>query len=43
MAAGLKLAVGGDRWDGQGIPPRHVFEPSLIVRRSTAPVASGSG
>ena len=38
MAAALDLGVGPDQWDRHGVPPRHVFEPSLIVRRSTAPV-----
>lgn len=42
MAAALDLVVGQDRWDRQGVPPHHVFKPSLIVRQSTAPVGDGS-
>jgi hypothetical protein len=40
MAAGVELAVGGDRgWSpGDGTDaPRIVFQPELIVRDSTAP------
>lgn len=37
VAAGLQISVGDERWSGEGRAPRRVFEPSLIVRQSTAP------
>jgi DNA-binding LacI/PurR family transcriptional regulator len=39
VAAGLELAIGDSEWpsDGSWHPPRVVFAPKLIVRRSTAP------
>jgi DNA-binding LacI/PurR family transcriptional regulator len=44
VAAGVELAVGESRWtsDGDVHAPRVVFQPKLIVRRSTGPVAPGS-
>lgn len=36
VAAGLQLSVGEQRWSGEGSVPRLVFEPSLVVRRTTA-------
>jgi DNA-binding LacI/PurR family transcriptional regulator len=44
VAAGVELAVGDTHWlssDGQP-PPRVVFQPTLIVRNSTGPVAPES-
>ena len=40
VAAGVELAVGEADWpsNGGGHPPRVVFQPKLIVRRSTAAV-----
>jgi DNA-binding LacI/PurR family transcriptional regulator len=42
VAAGVELAVGEGNWaSAEGAdPPRLVFQPELIVRDSTAPVAS---
>ncbi len=37
--AGLEIAVGAGRWTGDGRAPRVVFQPSLVVRQSTAPPA----
>lgn len=37
VAAGLELGVGDKQWTGEGIAPRLVFQPSLIVRQSTGP------
>ena len=44
VAAGVELAVGDREWSAHGVQelPRLVFEPSLIVRRSTAPAAPQS-
>jgi DNA-binding LacI/PurR family transcriptional regulator len=44
VAAGVELAVGDAQWVSQGSaePPRVVFEPKLIVRKSTAAVAPES-
>ena len=41
VAAGVELAVGDADWpsNGGGHPPRVVFQPKLIIRRSTAAVA----
>lgn len=39
VAAGLQITVGESRWTGEGRAPRRVFEPSLVVRQSTAPPA----
>jgi DNA-binding LacI/PurR family transcriptional regulator len=38
--AGLEIAVGDKRWDGEGRAPRVIFQPSLVVRQSTAAPAS---
>ena len=42
VAAGVALAVGEGRWSAQDgeAAPRTVFQPTLIVRGSTAPVAA---
>jgi len=40
VEAGLKIGVGGDRWSGDGRAPRVVFQPSLVVRQSTAAPSS---
>jgi DNA-binding LacI/PurR family transcriptional regulator len=37
VAAGLELGVGEKQWTGEGVAPRLVFQPSLIVRQSTSP------
>jgi DNA-binding LacI/PurR family transcriptional regulator len=37
----LDLAVGADAWNGEGVTPRNIFRPSLIVRQSTAPPPEG--
>lgn len=36
MANGVELCVGDGIWSGEGIAPRRVLQPSLVVRRSTA-------
>ncbi len=44
VAAGVELAVGDGAWssgDGRG-PPRVVFKPKLIVRRSTAAITAAA-
>ena len=44
VAAGVELAVGDGAWssnDGGG-PPRVVFKPKLIVRRSTAAITAAA-
>lgn len=37
VTAGLELSVGEQRWSGEGSVPRLVFQPSLVVRQTTAP------
>ncbi len=38
--AGLEIAVGANRWTGEGPAPRVIFQPALVVRQSTAPPPS---
>jgi DNA-binding LacI/PurR family transcriptional regulator len=40
VAAGVELAVGESDWPANGAahPPRVIFQPRLIVRRSTAAI-----
>jgi DNA-binding LacI/PurR family transcriptional regulator len=42
VSAGVELAVGEAAWSPHGAedPPRLIFEPELVVRRSTGPVAT---
>jgi len=44
VAAGLELAVGESEWpaNGEAHPPRVVFQPKLIVRRSSGRAPKGS-
>ena len=45
VAAGVELAVGDADWPSNGAahPPRVVFQPKLIVRRSTAAITPAPG
>ena len=45
VAAGVELAVGESDWPANGAahPPRVVFQPKLIVRRSTAAPTPAAG
>jgi DNA-binding LacI/PurR family transcriptional regulator len=40
VAAGVELAIGAEAWSPGTPPPRVVFQPSLIVRASTAQVTA---
>jgi DNA-binding LacI/PurR family transcriptional regulator len=44
VAAGVELAVGETAWSPHGTedPPRLIFKPKLVVRRSTGPVATAA-
>jgi DNA-binding LacI/PurR family transcriptional regulator len=40
IASGVEFCVGDEVWSGDGVAPRKVLQPSLVVRRSTAAAAS---
>ncbi len=40
VARGVELCIGERAWDGEGAAPHVLLAPSLVVRRSTAPVAA---
>jgi DNA-binding LacI/PurR family transcriptional regulator len=45
VAAGVEIAIGGGEWPGSDghDPPGTVFQPKLIIRRSTMAIAPGAG